>query len=54
MVTKEEFGQVIEEFEEFRDLVLEDLNKIKSNIEELKENLGEIKSELKISSRKLP
>ena len=54
MVTKEEFGQVIAEFEAFRDLVLEDLNKIKNNIEELKENIDEIKSELKISSKKLP
>ena len=54
MVTKEEFGQVIAEFEAFRDLVLEELSKMKNNMEELKENIEEVKSELKISSRKLP
>ncbi len=54
MVTKEEFGQVIAEFEAFRDLVLEELNKIKNNMEELKEDISEIKAEIKISSKKLP
>ena len=54
MVTKEEFGQLIAEFEAFRDLVLDDLNKITNNIEELKEDIDEIKSELKIRSKRLP
>ncbi len=54
MVTKEEFGQLIAEFESFRDLTMEEISKLRNSLEDLKEDIDEIKSELKISSKKLP
>lgn len=49
MVTKEEFGQLIAEFESFRDLTLEEISKIDSEIESLKEMVSDIVKETKIS-----
>jgi uncharacterized coiled-coil DUF342 family protein len=48
MVTKEEFGQFIAEFESFRDMVLEELTKLKSDIEDVNETLNDLVKETKV------
>jgi hypothetical protein len=56
MVTKEEFGQLISEFESLRDLTLEELTKIKTDLMTIKDEFEELKRELesitKISLKK--
>jgi len=52
MVTKEEFGQFIAEFESFRDFTLEELENLKTEMEKLKEDLNEIVKEMKIPIKK--
>ncbi|MBW2982624.1 hypothetical protein KY343_07100 [Candidatus Woesearchaeota archaeon] len=49
MVTKEEFGQFIAEFESFRDMMIEELSKLKTEIEDIKETLNEVIKETKVS-----
>lgn len=51
MVTKEEFGQLIAEFESFRDMLLEETEKIKTDIERLKDDFDELKKDLMESSK---
>jgi len=51
MVTKEEFGQLISEFESLRDMALEELTKIKTEVESLKEDFEELKKELEGSAK---
>ena len=57
MVTKEEFGQLISEFESLRDLTIEEITKIKSDLEKITDELQDLKNELaaagKISSKRI-
>ena len=48
MVTKEEFGQLIAEFEEFRDVSLEEFSKLRQEIEKLKEQFDDLIKEIKV------
>ncbi|MEE9525265.1 MAG: hypothetical protein V3V78_01510 [Candidatus Woesearchaeota archaeon] len=52
MVTKEEFGQFIAEVESFRDLMIEELGKLKTEIEYLKDSVEEIARQTKINVNK--
>ena len=52
MVTKEEFGQLIAEVESFRDMTLEELSKLRAEMEELKETVHDLVKELKITVMK--
>ena len=52
MVTKEEFGQFISEVESFRDMFMEELSKLKSEIENIKETLNEVIKETKVNVSK--
>ena len=52
MVTKEEFGQLIAEFESFRDMALEEIGKLSSEMEEMKETLNDMLKATKIDIRK--
>ena len=52
MVTKEEFGQFIAEFESFRDMFMEEISKLKSEIEDVKDTLNDIIRETKVSVSK--
>ena len=49
MVTKEEFGQFVAEIESFRDMFMEELTKLKTEIEDIKDTLNEIIRETKIN-----
>ena len=51
MVTKDEFGQLINEFESFRDIIIEELAKIKTELEKLKEEFNDLKNDLKVSAK---
>jgi hypothetical protein len=51
MVTNEEFGQLVSEFESLRDLVMEEFSKVRNELEIIKEDLNELKSELMESSK---
>lgn len=51
MVTREEFGQFIAEFESFRDIMLEELGKLKTDLERLKDDFDELKKELADSGK---
>jgi hypothetical protein len=53
MVTKEEFGQFIAEFEAFRDMVLEEIGKITNRIENIEDEVKDMKSSLNVPSKKL-
>jgi len=53
MVTKEEFGHFIAEFEAFRDMIMEEIGKLTNRIEKIEEDLKDIKSELDIPKKKL-
>jgi hypothetical protein len=46
MVTKEEFGQLISEFESFRDTVIDELGKLKTEIENITDDLDDLKKDL--------
>jgi len=52
MVTKEEFGQFVAEVESFRDMFMEELSKLKSEIEDIKDMLNDIARETKVSVSK--
>lgn len=52
MVTKEEFGQLIAEFESFRDLALEEFGKIETEIEKLRETVNDVIRETKVNVTK--
>ena len=47
MVTKEEFGQFIAEFESFRDMAMEEMEKIKTDLEKLTETVNDLIKETK-------
>ena len=51
MVTNEEFGQLISEFESLRDMVMEEFSKVKNDLEMIREDLNELNSELAGSSK---
>ena len=51
MAIKEEFGQLVSEFESLRDMAIEEITKIKSEIENIKEDLNDLKKELKYSKK---
>ena len=51
MVSNEEFGQLINEFESLRDLVMDEFGNLKNELEKIKEELNELKSELMESSK---
>ena len=54
MVTKEEFGQFIAEVESFRDMFIEELTKLKTDIENIKDMLSDVVRETKVNvSRKI-
>ena len=52
MVTKEEFGQIIAEFESFRDMTLEELTKLKTEIEKIQETVNDIAAAAKVNVKK--
>jgi predicted transcriptional regulator len=52
MVTKEEFGQFIAEFEAFRDMTLEEIGKMHAEIEKLKDQFDDLLKEIKININK--
>jgi len=51
MVTKEEFGQLISEFESLREMTIEELTKIKTDLETIKEEFEDLKKELEGSTK---
>lgn len=51
MVTKEEFGQLISEFESLREMTIEELSKIKTDLEIIKEDFEDLKRELESSAK---
>ena len=53
MVTKDEFGQLVADFEAFRDLMMEEVGKLTNRIEEIEEDIKDMKSNLKINPKKL-
>ncbi len=53
MVTQEELGQVISEFESLRDMMIEEISKLSHNLELLREEVNEMKAELKIGSKRI-
>jgi regulator of replication initiation timing len=52
MVTREEFGQLIAEFESFRDLALEEISKLRMEVEKLQDTLNDLAKETKLSVAK--
>ena len=54
MVTKEEFGQFVAEIESFRDMFMEELSKLKTEMENIKDMLNDVIRETKVNvSRKI-
>lgn len=53
MVSEEEFGQIVSEFESFRDLILEQMTKLMNRLEEIEEEIKDLKTDLKIPSKKI-
>jgi len=51
MVTKDEFGQLISEFESLRDMTIEELTKIKTELETIKEDFEDLKREIEGSAK---
>ncbi|MBW2978116.1 hypothetical protein KY331_04690 [Candidatus Woesearchaeota archaeon] len=51
MVTKEELGQLISEFESLRDMTIEELTKIRTDLETVKEDFEDLKRELEGSAK---
>ena len=51
MVTKEEFEHFISEFESLRDLMLEEITKIKTEVESIREEFSDLKKELSSSGK---
>ncbi len=52
MVTKEEFGQFVAEVESFRDMILEELTKLKADVEDLKETMNDLVKETKVNGKR--
>ena len=52
MVTKEEFGQFIAEMESFRDIVMEELTNLRTELEKLQETVNDIARETKVNINK--
>ena len=52
MVTKEEFGQFIAEVESFRDMFMEELTKLKTELEGIKDILNDLVRETKVNVSK--
>ena len=50
MVTEEEFGSLVAEYEGFRDVMLDELTKLRSEIENINEDIKEIKKALESGS----
>ena len=44
MVTKDEFGSLIAEYEGFRDTILDEMAKLREEIENMKEDIKEVRS----------
>ncbi|MBD3249490.1 hypothetical protein GF336_05575 [Candidatus Woesearchaeota archaeon] len=53
MVTKEEFGQFIAEFESFRDMMWEEITSMKNDIEKINNTLEDIEEEFANSGKKI-
>jgi len=51
MVTKEEFGQLISEFESLRDMTMEEISKIKTDLANIKEDFEDLKREIESSAK---
>lgn len=51
MVTKEEFGQLISEFESLRDMTMEEISKIKTDLANIKEDFEDLKREIEGNSK---
>ena len=51
MVTNEEFGHFVSEFESLRDMVMEEFSKVRNELEIIREDLNELKEELMNSSK---
>ena len=50
MVTKEEFGSLIAEYEGFRDMILDEIASLREDMENLKEDMKDIKNAIENSS----
>ncbi|HLD33821.1 MAG TPA: hypothetical protein VJB66_03770 [Candidatus Nanoarchaeia archaeon] len=46
MVSEEEYGSLLAEYESFRDSMMDELSKLRRDIEHLKEHMKDLKSEL--------
>ena len=53
MVTKEEFGQFIAEFESFRDFLTEEMIKLKTEMEKLNEIVNDLAKEVKLGEKRI-
>jgi len=51
MVTKDEFGQLIAEFESFRDLISEEIGKLMSDLERIKDDVDDLKKDISESGK---
>lgn len=51
MANKEEFGYLVNEFESLRDMFLEEIAKVKTELENLKQDFEDLKKELSGSGR---
>jgi len=49
MVSDEEFGHLVSEFESFRDIFIEEVTKLRTDIERLQQDLDDLKKELSSS-----
>ena len=52
MVTREEFEQFIAEMESFRDMYMEELTKVKVDLERLRETVNDLIKETKVNVNK--
>lgn len=46
MVTKEEFGHLIAEIEAFRDIITEEIEKLRTELEKMRDDFDELKESL--------
>jgi len=53
MVTKEEFGQFIAEFESFKDFLTEEMIKLKTEMEKLNETVNDLAKEVKLGEKRI-
>lgn len=52
MVTREEFGQLVAEFESLRDMTIEEIGKLQTQIEELQDTVNEIARQTRVDVSK--